>query len=267
MVTLDEKISLAELEQFSNLKVELDKLGMSVENIRCTIGIIQGVQKSGYNVETITGKLSDWEAWTAIQAKLQKSNEDLKEYDHLSELVLMHQQKLSLCEQLQDMGFGLKQLKLLFGTIVEVAAANNIAPNMAVQKFFEDIEKNYDTKLGYDSKIVDLKSEINKTNNELIIVRKNLASKNQVARALSELILMGFNDQQILNLASALQSNTSNKESLEGDLNKYGSLKKSIEELNEGLRIPEKQNKPMESRDRLNMPNMLVFVRLDYLLW
>ena len=41
-----------------------------------------------------------------------------------------------------------------------------------------------------------------------------------MARALGDLILMGFDEQQILNLAWALQSNCSNKESLEADLNK-----------------------------------------------
>jgi hypothetical protein len=260
-LALDEnKVYLSELEEFSNLKLELDKQGIHVEDVRRTIKIIQGVRKSGYNVETITGKLSDWEVWSAIEAKLQKSNEDLqKEYDRLSELALSHQQKLSLCEQLQAMGFGLKQLKLLSGIIIEVAAANNIAPDMAVQKFFEDIEKNYDNKLGYDSKLVHLKSEIVKTNYELITVQKSLASKHQVAVALGELSLLGFNDQEIFNLALALQSNISNKESLEEDLNKYGSLKRSIEELTEELRILESTT--MESIGftcRLNM-------RIDFL--
>jgi hypothetical protein len=46
MVALDEnKVYLAELEQFSKLKVELNKIGISTEDIRRTIGIIQGVQK------------------------------------------------------------------------------------------------------------------------------------------------------------------------------------------------------------------------------
>ncbi|MGC2684422.1 MAG: hypothetical protein WA323_21395 [Candidatus Nitrosopolaris sp.] len=112
--------------------------------------------------------------------------------------------------------------------------------------------------LSYDSKLIGLKSEIDKTNNELIILQKNLANKNQVAKALGELILMGLDDQQILNLAWALQSNISNKESLEADLKKYGSLKNSIEELNQELRLLESQNKQMESRDRLNMPKDLL---------
>jgi hypothetical protein len=56
-------------------------------------------------------------------------------------------------------------------------------------------------------------------------------------------------------LAWALQSNTSNKESLEEDLKKYGSLKKLIEGLNQELTKLESQNNPMEAeRDRLNLP-------------
>jgi hypothetical protein len=109
------------------------------------------------------------------------------------------------------------ELKQLSGTINEVAAANNIPPDIAVRKFFEDIEKNYDTMLGLASKLKGLKSEIGKTNDELIIVI-NLAHKEQVAKALRELILMGLEDKQILNLAWSLQSNTNNKESLEADL-------------------------------------------------
>ena len=91
----------------------------------------------------------------------------------------------------------LSELKLLSGLIKEVAAANKIAPDMAVQKFFEVIERDYDNMLGYDSKLISIKSEIDATNYKLIILQKSLANKNQVARALNELIMMGFNDQQI----------------------------------------------------------------------
>lgn len=168
------------------------------------------MQQSGYKVETITRLLAAWDVSTAIRAQLEKSIKSLtvgevelqEKNDRLWNLLLIHKGKLSLCEDLQCVGFGLK-LKLLSGTIKEVAAANNIAPDIAVRKFFEDIEKNYNTKLGYDSKLIGLKSEIDKTNNELIILQKNLANKNQVAKALGELILMGLDDQQILNLAWA----------------------------------------------------------------
>ena len=73
--------------------------------------------------------------------------------------------------------------------------------------------------------------------------------------SLGELILLGFDDQQILNLAWALQSNISIKESLEEDLKKYGSLKKLIEGLDQESKKLEAQNKPVEAeREYVNIP-------------
>jgi len=152
---LDEKkVSLAELDQFYPLKVELDKLGIPVEDLRRTTEIIQGAQKSGYSVKTITHLLSTWETSSAIQARIEKNIEDLTDKrDNLEEevekLTSTHRQNELLFRQLRDMGFGLKELKLLFYTVKE--AENKIPEDKAVQKFLEDIEKNYDTILGYDS--------------------------------------------------------------------------------------------------------------------
>jgi hypothetical protein len=160
-------------------------------------------------VETITQLLSGWEASIAIRDDLKKKIDSLIVYtaelqeknDGLWNSLWISRGKLSLCKDLQDLGFGLKELKQLSGTIKEVADANNIPPNMAVWKFFEEIEKNYDIMLGFDSKLKGLKSEIVKTNDELIIVQKNLVHKEQVVKALGELILMGLDDKKILNLA------------------------------------------------------------------
>jgi hypothetical protein len=108
------------------------------------------------------------------------------------------------------MGCGLKELKLIFGIIKEVAANRQIPEYMAVQKFFEDIEKNYDNKLGYDSTLECRRSEIEKTNMELNILHLSLGSLKKVVRALSDIVSIGYDEQQVLNLAWALQSNTSN---------------------------------------------------------
>ena len=82
-----------------------------------------------------------------------------------------------------------------------------------------------------------------------------LGFNKKIFKALTELVSIGFDEQQILNLGWALQSNTSNKESLEADLNKYGSLKKAIKGLNQELRNLESQTRPMEvKRDSINIP-------------
>ena len=58
------------------------------------------------------------------------------------------------------MEFGLEELKLLQNTINEIAVANNIPLNEAQRKFFKDIEEQYDKKLGFESKVQNLKCRI-----------------------------------------------------------------------------------------------------------
>jgi hypothetical protein len=61
---------------------------------------------------------------------------------------------------------GIKELKLLWNTIKEIAAVNNISADEASQKFFSDVRHQYDDKLGFEGKIQNLKSEIQK--NEVV---------------------------------------------------------------------------------------------------
>ena len=180
----EKKVSLAELEQFSDLKVELNKLGISLEDVQHFVRIIQGVRQLGYSVDNIVRVVSNLEASSAIQAELEKSIRDLtvnerdlqEECDRLERLTSIHRQKLSESEQLRNMGFGLRELKLLSNTIREVSAENKISDELAVQKFFGDIEKNYDNKLGYESKLVGLKSEIEGLKSEIDKQNKELSA-------------------------------------------------------------------------------------------
>ena len=67
-------------------------------------------------------------------------------------------------------------------------AENKIAEDKAVQNFLDDIEKNYDTKLGYDSTLQRLKSDIQKTNVELNTNRSELSLKKEVAGVVTGLL-------------------------------------------------------------------------------
>jgi hypothetical protein len=61
-----------------------------------------------------------------------------RKYDNLNQECLLleqhvksYNQRLSLYDELQSMGFGLKELKLLRDTINEIAEANKIPPDQA----------------------------------------------------------------------------------------------------------------------------------------
>ena len=75
----------------------------------------------------------------------------------LENTVNSHKQIISIFKELETMGFGLEELKLLSNTINEIAVANNIPLNEAQRKFFKDIEEQYDKKLGFESKVQNLK--------------------------------------------------------------------------------------------------------------
>lgn len=83
-----------------------------------------------------------------------------QEYSKLEQSVNSCKQKLSLNNELQAMGFGIKELKLLHNTILEIADANNIPPDQAQQKFYKGVEEQYDDKLGFESQLDKLRSEI-----------------------------------------------------------------------------------------------------------
>jgi hypothetical protein len=47
------------------------------------------------------------------------------------------------------MGFGFKELKSLWHTIVEISDANNISREDAVKRFFKKVDNHYDDILGF----------------------------------------------------------------------------------------------------------------------
>ena len=167
-------------------------------------------------------------------------------------MVNSHRQKISVCDELEQLGFGLKELKLLWHTINEITEANNISSENAVQKFFKDVEEQYDDKLGFESKLDNLRSDVVHFNQELDSLRSTLSKQPLVGPALQRLFENGIKEQDIIELAiifgmyassSHSDSGGSNdpidKQTLINELNKYGSVKammKVLEQRNEELK-------------------------------
>ena len=96
---------------------------------------------------------------------LKKRYDDLnQECSKLEQLVDSYNQVLSLYNELQAIEFGLKELKLLRNTFNEIAYANNIPLDQAHQKFYKDIEEEYDDKLGFELKLNKLRADIANVN-------------------------------------------------------------------------------------------------------
>ena len=136
------------------------------------------------------------------------------------------------------MGFGLKELKLLWHTINEIVEANNISDEDAVHKFFNDIEEQYDDKLGFESKLDKLRSDFVNINDELAISRSKLLVQPLVGPALQRLFENGIKERDIVELASISEkygargsrgNSPIDKQTLINELARYGSVKAMIQ--------------------------------------
>ena len=163
----DKEITTAKLNWYTDLKAELNKYGIPIDDISHLAKVINGIKQYGYDTDKVLNEFSNLELLKAQSQGYKDSIATLKnqydainrDYSFLQQKVSSYNQSLSIYQELDTMGFGLKELKFLRHTVREIAGANNIPPNDAVQKFLKDIEDQYDDKLGLESKVDKLKTE------------------------------------------------------------------------------------------------------------
>ncbi|HEX5891796.1 MAG TPA: helix-turn-helix domain-containing protein [Nitrososphaeraceae archaeon] len=152
----NEKVTVAELREYSKFKTELGKYGLSVDvDTRKLVQVIYGIKQRGYDVKKVLSEYSDIEFTqekrdmlsTQVRALEDKIVNLRNQYSFLESQVNLHSQRLYVYDELDSMGFGLTKLKILRNAIKEIAAEDNISFSLAVDKFFEFVEKHYDIKL------------------------------------------------------------------------------------------------------------------------
>jgi hypothetical protein len=98
------------------------------------------------------------------------------------------------------MGFGFKEIKQLWNTVLEITEANKIQYKEAVSKFLKDVEEQYDTKLGFESKIQEKKNEILNLKNQLNADRFALQLIPYIVPSLQNLFQNGVTEEDIINM-------------------------------------------------------------------
>ena len=126
----------------------------------------------------------------------------------LEQLIKFHNQTLSIYNELDSFGFGLKELKLLYHTVEEISIANNIPIGDGVKKFLKDIDDNYDDRLGFESKVEKLISEITRLTQEQDKIRVQsslIPSRTRLLR----LVQNGVNEEEIMTIADLIKNDFS----------------------------------------------------------
>jgi len=135
LVALDEqKITDDNLKWYLDIKAELGKNGLSVDDVSQLVRVVSAIKQHGFNAEQVLNEFSNLEMLkiqcqgyqsSIIRLKSQYDNLN-REYTFLQQTVSSYNQTLSIYRELEAMGFGLKGLKFLWYTVREIAKANDI---------------------------------------------------------------------------------------------------------------------------------------------
>ena len=217
LVALDgQKITEDNLKWYSDIKAELGKNGLFVDDVSQPVRVVSGIKQHGFNTEHVLNEFSNLEMrkiqcqgyqGSIIRLKSQYDNLN-REYSCLQQTVSSYNQTLSIYRELEAMRFGLKELKFLWYTVREIAKANNIPQDEAVQKFFNDVGEQYDGKVGLESQVEKLQAEVNRLKQQEANSRILLLLHPFVGSALLRLIQSGVSEQDIIAISEIFKANS-----------------------------------------------------------
>jgi hypothetical protein len=247
----NERMTADDLKWYSGIRAELRDYHIPVDNLSLFVNIIRNIKRYGYDPMEVISEFSNLKNLQYKQRVFTEADTNLgirvgtltRTCNDLEQKINFHRQTLSVYNELEAIGFGLKELKLIWSTINEIAAANNISVHLAVQKFFQAIEEQYDDKLGFESKIENSRDEFNRLNQEVNRLRVASLAHPMIGGALSRLFIRGVREQDIIAAADLFERYIGpggieagiieSINSLITDLKKYGEIKRTLHQLNQ----------------------------------
>lgn len=207
---------LSEIMLTRSLKKELGKHRMNLNNISKLVQTIQHISDMDFDANQIISRVSTIEAMEKKQADLQadilKQEERAIQLQKINNILLnsvdSHRQLLSVYQQLQYMGLGLRELDLLFKTITEISRENEFSPAMAVTKFIDDVINHYKHVGGFESRIQELKEETEHIQLEVAMLRSTSSDFERAIDATGKLLSLGLDLTEIVQLAKNPEKGT-----------------------------------------------------------
>ena len=120
-----------------------------MENLNQFVDCVKGISKTNYDVTRALELLEDYDNLLyyiqlykkEVEAKKDKLNLLNQDINSGKELLDSYRIKLEIIEKLETMGFGIKKLKILYDTLMEIGREN--IDNHTNNKTFEQIKKEF----------------------------------------------------------------------------------------------------------------------------
>ena len=274
-------ISREAIAWYTNSKQELTNAQISINDISLFSQCLSVLKSQGYDVSKILKKFTEFKNIDDLQdfqqttTDIHRANLEklLSEESHLHEQINTHRVKISQIKQLESMGFSLKEFKIMYNKINEIALEHNIDYGITVEKFLNDLD-NYDDYLTLKDKVESLNQEFSRLNTQITNQRKNIYAQQNIGSALQNLLKMGLSETDVLEINSILSSygfdydninkDILNKQSLITDLSIYKNIKLAIREYERkkgelSSKITELENQKTNVQYYLNFLIMIAY--------
>ncbi|MDR4489748.1 MAG: hypothetical protein R2685_02445 [Candidatus Nitrosocosmicus sp.] len=192
-------------------------------DLKPVVNLFYGFMEQGYDLENI---LEVYNVVTDIESEIiSKKNIVISLEEEISRLQNAKSGNQALLDasrknwdtysQLEEMKFGLEELKQLWLIITDIVKSRGIDPDDAVSVFIKDVEENYYEKLLFENRVIQKKKELEITNNQLILNRHILSAQPFVGTSMSQLYKNGITEQDIVELTRLFQSSLKQEEQQE----------------------------------------------------
>lgn len=237
------RMTTSELNWYRDLKAELKKYSIPIEDISKFAKIVHNLRGYGYDGEKVLEEFAELQFLRSNIPLLRKTGQsfersidNLKQQESaLQALVNMHNLTISTYQHLEVLGFGLKELDYLRNMITEIGLANGIPVEHALKKFLRDLEEQYHKKLGFESKVESLRVEVEKLNQQQSRLRAELLLLPLIGPKLVKLTQSGVSEQDIINISAVFEKYIAevDRQSFVTELEKYGGLKSTLQKLSD----------------------------------
>ncbi|HEY7080225.1 MAG TPA: hypothetical protein VH500_11020 [Nitrososphaeraceae archaeon] len=223
------KMAESDIKSYTNAKQVLDRHKLSItEDLGKLVNIVSCIAAYGYdpkrvleefnNVQHLDGKKRALEETTNV---VELNIAELSQRESLlQDKIYLHSETLPVYDELANLGFGSSELRTLRNLLVNIASSLGLYPPSVVKKFFEDLKTQYNTKLGFELQIENLKAEFQTINDKLEKGLQRLKDQSSIEPVLTTLLRMGLNEHDIVKVAEIYHGKLSNRTFYEEDLKK-----------------------------------------------
>jgi len=261
----EKNLTVQKLKEFDCIKTQLEKNDIDINDLPRLVTILKKASDSNYNSDKIINHLQKEESHESRVEKLVQEQKRLQstidsKTGKLENITKEIEEKVSVATAIRNLNqIGIKEqdLQSLYHVVIDISKNHDINAKDSLQRLHEDLENNYDKKLGLKIHLEKLENDISAKSKELQSVHmqeKDFKAKHEdnlnTLQILKKLKQQGIEHALILEWHKIFESSKLDVGDFSKKIKKTGDLAKIIATLEQKSLILQKQIEKLESRKK-----------------